>query len=53
MCGSTLESTSKQDEDDVEVAHKELIDLMDRHGRRSQPNIELPLKVNFVTESEP
>lgn len=31
----------------------ELLDLADRHGRRSQTKIELPLEVNLRTKVEP
>lgn len=40
-------------QDDVEAAPKELLDLIDKHKRRCKPNIELILKVNLMTESEP
>lgn len=44
---------SVEDEDDVEGAPKEILDLVDRHERKSQPNIDSPLEVNLGTESEP
>lgn len=40
-----------EDEDDAE-APKELLNLIDRHEMRSQPNIESPLEVSLETESE-
>lgn len=48
-----LSTDCAKDKDDVEVAPKELLDLIDRYERRSQPNIDLPLEVNLGTESEP
>lgn len=57
-CGTHALSRSRpqpgwcRDEDDVEAATKELLDLITRHKRRSQLNIDLPLKVNLGTESE-
>lgn len=42
-----------EEEQDVKAAPKELIDLIDRHERRFQPNIKSPLEVNLRTESEP
>lgn len=48
-----LSTECAEDEDDVEVAPKELLDLIDRHERRSQQNIDSPLEVNLGTKSEP
>lgn len=56
MCldiGVDLKTDHIEDEEDAEAAPKELLDLLDRHERRSQLNIVSPLKVNLGTESEP
>lgn len=56
MCldvGVDLNIEHVEDADDVEAAPKDLLDLIDRHKRRYQPNIESPLEVNLNAESEP
>lgn len=48
-----LETKHEEDEINAKTALKELIDLIDRHKRRSQPNSELPLEINLGSKSEP
>lgn len=48
-----LSTDCAEGEDDVETAPNELLDLIDKHERRSQLNIDLPLEVNLRIESEP
>lgn len=48
-----LETNHDEEENDVETTSKELLNLIDRHEKRSQSNIESPSKVDFGTESEP
>lgn len=50
--GFDLKTDHVQDEDNVEAAPKELIDLIDRHEKRFQSNIESPLEVNLWTVSK-
>lgn len=45
--GVSLNMDCVEDEDDVKAAPKEFLDLVDRHERKSQTNIELPLEVNL------
>lgn len=48
-----LKTDHIEGEDDAEVALKELLDIVDRHERRHQPNIDSPLKVNLGIEAKP
>lgn len=56
MClnvGVDLKINHVEDEDDVKAAFTKLVDLIDRHKRRSQLNIVSPLEVNLGIEREP
>lgn len=51
--GVHLSMDGAEGEDNVRATAKELFDLVDRHERRSQPNIGSPLEVYLGIESEP
>lgn len=40
-------------EDDAEADFEKLLGVINRHERRSQPNIKSPLEMNLETEAEP
>lgn len=48
-----LKTDQVEEEDDAEATPNELLNLIDRHERRSQPNIESLLEVNLGTNAEP
>lgn len=45
-------TNSGEGEDDVEDTPKEILDMVNRHERKSLPNIDSPLEVNLGTESK-
>lgn len=51
--GVDLRTDQVEDQDDAEPTTKELLDLFERHERRSLPNIESALEVNLGTKAEP
>lgn len=51
--GVNLKTDHVKDEGDAKAASVELLDLVDRHEKRSSPNIESPIKVNLRTKIEP
>lgn len=48
-----LQTDQIEDKDDAEATPKELHKLVDRHERRSQPNVGSPLEVNLMMDMEP
>lgn len=46
-------ANSVEGEDDVEDTAKEILDPVDRHERKSQPNIDSPVEVNLGIETDP
>lgn len=44
-----LKTDHVEDQEDVEAALEVLLELIDRHVKRSQPNIKSPLEVNIGT----
>lgn len=51
--GVNLKTDYEEDKNNVETAPKELLDLIDIHGRRSQPNTKSLLEIILGIESEP
>lgn len=49
--GVDLTNDHVKDKDDAEVVAKELLDQVDGHERRSQPDIELSLEMNLGNRS--
>lgn len=50
--GVDLKIVHVEDEDDAKAASKGLLNLIDKHERRSLPNTESPLQVHLGTEGE-
>lgn len=46
-------TSSAEGEDDIKATPKEILNIVDRHERKSQPNVNSPLELNLGTGSDP